>query len=103
MGYGECPLCFRAFLPPTGSNDLSTQLLWGLCLRQSADTSGAAPDATWARGVAKSSRELSKSEALQASETNRVRLSKHGLAAVHRESRLLPHSCSRNTSAIGGR
>src|SRR5437016_1595234 len=77
----------RVSLRPTGSNDLLTQLRRDSFQRRSADTSGGAPDAILARGDAQSSHGLLKSEALRASETNRVRLSKHGPDAVRRKDR----------------
>src|SRR6266496_4119056 len=72
---------------PTGSNDLLTQLLRDPYHRQSADTSGAAPNATLTGGDVQLPHELLESEALQASETNRVRLSKRGPDALHRKYR----------------
>jgi len=82
-------MCFGARIShrPTGSNDLLMQRLSDPYHRRSADTSGAAPDATLARGDVQLPHELLKSEALQASETNRVRLSKRGPDALHRKYR----------------
>src|SRR5438094_1993927 len=77
----------RGALRPTDSNDLLTQLRRDSFQRRNADTSGGVPDATLAQGDAQSSHGLLKSEALRASETNRVRLSKHGPDAVGRKER----------------